>query len=337
MSKDKMKITSSRIFQVVAIVVALATAGPTLAQSASPQQAQTASPAAQDYKIGTDDVLTVSVLDAPEFGGKLRVSDTGQIAIPGVKAPIQAEGLSTTELSQSIRQALLDAKQLRDPRVTVFVDEYHGRTVTVLGAVARPAEYPLQKRTSVVEALSLAGGTLPTAGNVITVVRGPASAEATNTQTGSVNIIEMNKVLKGEDSLASLEVRNGDVVSVATAPVIYVVGAVTKPGGYAMADPSSGVSAVQAVALAQGFNSVASTHRALIVRQSTSTAGRVEIPVDLGLMMAGKTTDVPLAPNDILYIPSSGTKRTLKAMGEVAMAAATGVAYYGLGYKVGAQ
>jgi len=181
--------------------------------------------------------------------------------------------------------------------------------------------------------ISLAGGALPNSGNTVTIVRGAASAESTNTSVGSVQILRMSDLMSGKESSALAEVKNGDVISVSAAQVIYVVGAVAKPGGYAMSDPSSGVSVVQAVALAEGLKSVAS-HHALIVRQSTSDQARVEIPVDVGLMMAGKTTDVQLAPNDILYIPTSGTKQTLKVLGDVAMAAANGVAFYGVGYRV---
>lgn len=289
---------------------------------------------AEDYKIGTADVLSVSVIEAPEFGGKFRVSDSGAIEIPAVSSPIQAEGQTPGELARSIRQALINAKQLRDPHVTVFVDEYHGRVVTVLGAVAKPSTYPLTKHTNILEALSLAGGALPNSGNTVTVVRGSATAEATNSAPGAVQIVQMSDLVSGKDLAANIEVRNGDVINVSSAQVVYVVGAVTKPGGFPMTDVSSGVSVVQAVALAEGLKTVAS-HHALIVRQSTSESARLEIPVDLGQMMAGKTADVPLAPNDILYVPKSGTKMTLKAMGDVAAAAVNGLAFYGIGYRVG--
>lgn len=289
---------------------------------------------AVDYKIGPADVLSVSVIDAPEFGGKFRVSDTGSIEIPGVAAPIHAEGQTSSELAQSIREALIVAKQLRDPHVSVFVDEYHGRTITVLGAVTKPSTYPLTKHTNILEALSLAGGTLPNSGNTVTIVRGSATAEATNTAPGSVQIVQMSDLVSGKDLAGSIEVRNGDVVNVSSAQLVYVVGAVTKPGGYTMSDVSSGVSVVQAVALAEGLKSVAS-HHALIVRQSTSEKSRLEIPVDLGEMMTGKIADVLLAPNDILYVPKSGAKLTLKAMGDVALAAVNGIAFYGVGYRVG--
>lgn len=297
------------------------------------KKSDSAAPAG-DYKIGPADVLSVSVIDAPEFGGKFRVSDTGSIEIPGVSSPIHAEGQTSSELAQSIREALIGAKQLRDPHVSVFVDEYHGRTITVLGAVTKPSTYPLTRHTNILEALSLAGGALPNSGNAVTIVRGSASAEATNTAPGSVQIVQMSDLVSGKDLAANIEVRNGDVVNVSSAQLVYVVGAVTKPGGYTMSDVSSGVSVVQAVALAEGLKSVAS-HHALIVRQSTSEKSRLEIPVDLGQMMAGRTADVLLAPNDILYVPQSGAKLTLKAMGDVAMAAVNGIAFYGVGYRVG--
>jgi polysaccharide export outer membrane protein len=290
------------------------------------------SPASDDYKIGSGDVLVVSVADAPEFGGKFRVTDAGVIEIPGIPGPIRAEDQSASELAHAIREGLVGAKQLRDPRVSVYVEEFHGRTVTVLGAVAKPAVYPVAKRTNVLEALSLAGGTLPNSGNTVTIVRGSASAEATGTAVGSVQILRMNDLISGKDAASVPEVKNGDLISVSAAQVIYVVGSVTKPGGFTIADPSAGVSVVQAVALAEGLKSVAS-RRGLIIRQSTSDRARLEIPVDLGQMMAGKMTDVQLAPNDILYIPSSGTRKTLKALGDVAMAAANGVAIYGAGYR----
>lgn len=310
--------------------------GPPLALAADDTAAKTNSGATSsaDYRIGAGDVLTVTLTDAPEYGGKFRVADSGVISISGVSTPIKAEGLSPIELANSIREALIEAKQLRDPRVNVFVDEFHGRTVSVLGAVAKPAVYPLQKRTTVLEALSLAGGALPNAGNTVTIVRGPASAEATNTSVGSVQTFQMSNLASGKDLSANVEVKNGDVISVSAAQVVYVVGAVVKPGGFTIQDYSAGVSVVQAVALAEGFNSIASRH-GVIVRQSTSDHARVEIPVDIGQMMAGKQTDAVLAPNDILYIPTSGARRTAKAMGDVAMAAVNGVAIYGIGYRVG--
>jgi len=288
-----------------------------------------------DYTIGPGDLLSITVMDAPEYGGKFRVSDSGMVDIPGIPDSIQAEGQSSIELSRTIRQALMDAKQLRNPKVNVFIEEYKGRTVTVLGAVAKPAVYPLQKRIHLMEALSMAGGALPGAGNSVTIVRGAASAEATGTTEGSVQTILMSRLVKGEDPSANIEIRNGDVLDVAAAQVVYVVGAVVKPGGFVMSDPSAGISAVQAIALAEGFTPTASVHHAVLVRQSTSGKARTEIPLDIGQMQQGKLTDIVLAPNDILFVPRSGAKSTLQTVSQIAAAAVNGIAYYGAGYRVG--
>jgi polysaccharide export outer membrane protein len=256
------------------------------------------------------------------------------IEIPGIAAPIRAEGQTPAELAHLVREAFVDAKQLRDPRIGVFVEEYHGRTITVLGAVGKPDVYSLKRRTKLLDALSIAGGTLPGAGATVTIVRGRASAEASGSPVGSVQIIDMSRLLQGEDPTANVEVRNEDVISVSGARVVYVVGAVAKPGGFTMSNPSEGISVVQAVALAEGMRPIAASHRALVIRQSTSEHARQDIPVDVAEMITGKSPDMLLAPNDILYIPESGAKKTLKTLGDMAVVAITGITVYGVGYRI---
>ncbi len=315
-------------------LLGLATA-PLMGAAQDPQFASTAAVPAQDYKIGPGDVLSITVSDAPEFSGRFRVTDSGLIEISSVNEPVKAEDLTTMEVAHSIEKALRDARQLRDPKVHIFIEEYHGRTITVLGAVSKPSIYSLTRRTTVLDALSLAGGALPNSGNTVTIVRGEASAEATDTPVGSVKIVDVARLSRGEDPSANIEVRNGDVLNVSPAQVIYVVGAVTKPGGYTLANPTDGVSVAQAVALAEGFQPLAATHRGLIIRQSTSEQGRREIAVDVQNIMNGKDTDLVLAPNDILYIPESNGKKAVKVMTDIAMATVNGIAIYGVGYRIG--
>jgi polysaccharide biosynthesis/export protein len=315
---------------------ACAFSGPAKAQTnAEPEHSASALSPVDEYRIGPGDVVSVTVLEAPELGGKFRVNENGDLTMAVIPAPVHAEGQTAYELSRTIKHAFIEAKQLRDPSVNVYVEEFHGRTVTVTGAVAKPSVYPIPPRTTVLEALALAGGLLPTAGSTVTVVRGAASAESTGTAVGSVVIVDLNRLVKGKDSSVNIEVQKGDVISVPTAELVYVVGAVTKPGGFAMPDPVSGMSVVQAIAMAEGFTSVAATHNGLIIRQSTDAANRREIPVDIGHVLSAGATDVRLAPNDILYVPDSFKKKSLKAMGDVAIAAVSGIAIYGVGYRVG--
>jgi len=317
----------------VMLTLILANGAPMAAQS--PGAGAGATPGAtvgDDYVIGAGDVLTITIADAPEFSGKFRVSESGVLNFPALAAPIQTAGQTPMELTRIIREGLIDGKQLKNPTVNLFVEEFHGRNVTVLGAVAKPSVYPLQRRTTVLDALSLAGGLTPTAGNTVTIVSGGEKSIWSGPKTQT---IELSQLTQGKDLSLNREVHDGDVISVSNAQVVYVVGAVNKPGGFVLLDQSSGMSALQALSMAEGFNSIASTHHSIIIRRTTDGPNRLTIPVDLGELLTGKGPDVKLEANDILYVPNSKAKQTLKVAGDVAMAAVNGIAVYGIGYKVG--
>jgi len=295
---------------------------------------------AGDYVIGPEDVLTIAVANSPELSGKFRVSEAGYLALPGLPAPVKAEGCTDRELSRKIADALQAAELMRDPMVHVFVEEYHSRTVTVVGAVAKPSVYPLQKPTTLLEVLSLAGGLSPSAGSTAVLVRkdqpsragGPSDSDRSLPGHDSTLTIDLAKLMAGKDPSSNVEVRAGDVVSVATAQLIYVVGAVVKPGGFVLQDPDSGVTVLKALAMAQGLKPIAAGSRSMIVRRSGSGSNQQEIPIDVSKLMAGKLGDQPLEPNDILFIPDSKTKKVLSKTGEVATQMVSSLAVYGLIY-----
>src|SRR5205085_3890675 len=120
---------------------------------------------------GTGDVLTIVVSYAPEIGGKVRVSEDGLVVAPGLPTPVKASGLTPTGLGQRIAEELKQAQIIREPIVSVFVEEYHSRTISVLGAVTKPSIYPLDHPIPILEAISLANGLLPTAGGSLTLIR----------------------------------------------------------------------------------------------------------------------------------------------------------------------
>jgi polysaccharide export outer membrane protein len=291
--------------------------------------------AADDYRVGPEDVLAISVTDAPEFSGRFRVNQSGYLVMTSLPNPVKAEGLTPMELSTELRKALEDAKLYRDPTVNVFVEEYHSRSVTIVGAVTKPGVYPLRKRTTVIQAISEAG-LMPTTGNRVTLIPANAGSSSEPKASETTQTFELGKLMSGKDSSVTVEVHDGDVINVATADVVYVVGAVTKPGGFVQQDRSAGVTALQAIALAEGMTSVAAAHSGMIIRRNADGSARENIPIDLGKIMSGKQGDTPLQPNDILFVPLSGTKQTLHVMGQVGMAAVNGVAFYGLGYRVAA-
>ena len=302
-----------------------------------------------DYAIGAGDVLTIVIAEMPEWSGKYLVSESGILDLPGM--PIPAAGLTAAELSVKIGEALKRAEQLRDPVVSVFVEEYRSQSVTVLGAVAHPSVYPLRKSTSLLEVLSMAGGLTAQAGSGLTLQRkNSAIAGAGANEEGLVNI-DLGRLMQGKDPSLNLQLRGGDVLTVSTAPLVYVVGAVMKPGGFVLQDPGAGLTILQALAMAEGLKPTAAPNRAVIIRpkEPTNDGGRgmqsgqmaaeererQEIQVDVTRVLQGKANDVVLEANDVLFVPESGMKKSLQRMSEFAMQVVNGVAVYGIGYRVG--
>jgi polysaccharide export outer membrane protein len=279
-----------------------------------------------DYVFGSGDVVEISVVDLPEVSGTFQVSDTGYIALP-LLGQVKAEGLNGMQLTQLVSDTLKSDDLLVEPIVIIAIDEYHSRTVLVLGAVVRPDVYPLRRPTTLLDIISLAGGLAPNAGNTVTIARKEETTEA----NGPIVTVDLAKLVRGSDPLGNIEVHAGDVVNVSTAPVIYVVGAVNKQGGFVMGDPGSGVTVIQAIALAEGLQSIAAPKQGVLIRRSQEGKPRQEIPVDIAGILQQKGVDQLLQPNDILFVPESGSKKTLHAMARVA----EGVVIYGAGLRIG--
>jgi len=296
-----------------------------------------------DYTIGPGDILGITIGDMPDMSGKYRVTDKGYVVLPMLPTPVKAEGLTALGLSKSIGEALRAAELLREPVVNVYVEEVRSRTVLVLGAVQKPSAYPLDKpHVTVLEALSMAGGLLPQAGNTVTVVRkAHQQADLSNVGAGQKTLLEdqtltldMGKLTTSKDPTLNVEVHAGDVISVSTAPAVYVVGAVNKPGGFAILDPAAGVTVLQALAMAEGLTHTASSDRAVIVRQGPGDQQRQEIAFNVAKLMERRTSDMSLQPNDILFVPESRIKKSVARVVAVAVQGAQGAAFYGLGYRV---
>jgi polysaccharide export outer membrane protein len=245
---------------------------------------------------------------------------------------VKAQGLTALELERAIAEALKAAQLLRDPLVNVFVEEYHSRTVTVLGAVARPSVYPLQKPTTVLELLSMAGGPAPTAGPDLTIARqqlpsvtagGTAGKSAASPEKSTLSI-DLDKLMSGKDPSLNIDVQPGDVVSVATAPVIYVVGAVNKPGAFVLEEHQARMTVLRAMGFVGGLTPVAAGSRSVIIRKSADGQTK-QLPINLAKLMRGKLEDQTLLGNDILFVPDSRMKKSMAAVGRAADAGIYGI------------
>ncbi len=113
------------------------------------------SAAGPQYRVGPEDVLRVAVWENQQLTLDVVVRPDGKISFPLIQ-DVQAEGLTAAELANVIHNRLLSF--IKDPQVSVIVTQVNAPKVFVMGNVVRPGPYPLRSDTSILQALSLAGG-----------------------------------------------------------------------------------------------------------------------------------------------------------------------------------
>ena len=125
---------------------------------------------ADDYHIGPSDLLEISVFQVPDLTRTVRVNASGELTLPLI-GEIQAGGLTSQQLEALIAQKLKQ-KYLQDPQVSVFIKEFVSQRVTVGGSVTRAGVFPISGKTTLMQAIAMAGGLDPLANESdITVMR----------------------------------------------------------------------------------------------------------------------------------------------------------------------
>jgi polysaccharide biosynthesis/export protein len=279
-----------------------------------------------NYVIGPEDVLSIDVFDVPELSKlAVQVANDGSISVP-LLGNVKAAGLTQRQLRDELAEKWGE-KYLEHPQVMLTIEQFKSRPVSVVGAVAKPGEYYLTGRRNLVEVLAMAGGPASlgaAAGKEVMVERPEGFQDLPQvdglTQTAPDKVsIEMKKLLYSQDTDLNIEIKPFDIVTVSRAGVIYVVGAVNRPGGFLL-DNKDTVSVLEAMAMAQGVGPNAKARNARIVRRS-ATGVQTSVPIDLKKVMEGKAPDVTLAANDILFVPNSATK----AIGKQSIATSIGL------------
>ena len=143
--------------------------------------------------------------------------------------------------------------------------------------------------------------------------------------------INLNQILETGDMANNIVLLPGDVVTVPHAGIVYVLGAVLRPGGYSVSNDRAQLTTLKVLSLAGGLNRTAKSQHAVIVRKD-STGKQHEVDVDLKKVMNFQEEDVQLRPSDILYVPNSAAKQALVKAAELSLAVGTGVLIYRLVY-----
>ena len=279
--------------------------------------------------IGPNDLISVSVYDAPEFSRAVRVGADGQIRFPMLKTRIDALGALPSELEVSIASALAAEELIVDPFVTVEVVEYASRPVNVTGAVRKPLTFQAAGSVTLLDAISRAEGITSDAGPEILVSKpGP---DPSDPGTRLVQRIPIKELMAASDPKLNLKLQGGEEIRVPEAGKVFVLGNVHKPGAFPVLEASE-TTVLKMLAMSEGLMPFAAK-QAYIYRRLDGTDAKTEIPIALKKIMDRKAPDVPLMANDILYVPDNTGRRTAMQAVERALSFGTTAGATALIYK----
>jgi polysaccharide export outer membrane protein len=163
----------------------------------------------------------------------------------------------------------------------------------------------------------------------------PKSLNGTSTPSApsAADIITVNlyQLMESGNTANNIALQAGDVVTVPHAGVVYVLGAVGRPGGFVLTNDREQMNTLKILALAGGFTRTAKTDHAVVIRKD-GQGQQHEVTLDLKKILNRKAEDVQLQPSDILYVPDSGAKQALLKSLEFGIALGSGVALYRLAY-----
>jgi polysaccharide export outer membrane protein len=264
----------------------------------------------RDYRIGSEDLLEISVFEDEKLNKTARVSFQGNISLPPLGV-LRVEGLTANQLEREIRD-LLAEKYYQDPHVTVFIKEYRSQRISVIGAVEKPGIVDVMGQKTILDVLALAGGLKEDAGQLLFLIR-PLVPEDSNPETKQDSgerpidtlVIDLEQLLVKGNQKLNLPLRHGDVINIPVSGKIFVTGAVNRPGGFPLRGKRLTVS--QAIAMAEGLKLEAEASETKIFRYGENGEREIHV-IDLKAIQNGDTKDLYLLENDIVVVPKNGVK-----------------------------
>ncbi len=249
----------------------------------APAQAETANQEETgNYVIGADDVLTVTVFNEPQLSGRFRVENDGQFSYPFL-GRIKAGGVTLADLGAVLRGKLADG-YLRNPQVTVEVEQFRSQSVFVMGEVRTPGKYVLSGSVTLIEALAQAGSATSAAGGEVLILHPKKPGDVGSPTLPDLGDADVQRVNLREIEVGRMSrnvtIRDGDTIFVPKADRFFVTGLVRNPGSFVL-EPNMTI--LQAISMAGGVSERGSSRRVRVTR-----------------LTGGKRKDLDAKPTDIV-------------------------------------
>lgn len=271
------KLISRRLFAVAPLL--LAAPGLAWAQQSPPAAANA------QYRLAPGDMIRISVYQSADLTLETRLTEAGTISYP-LLGSVALAGLTISEAEKRIADGLRTGNFVKQPQVSVAVQQVRGNQVSVLGQVGKPGRYPLETgNVQLTDMIATAGGVVPGGADQVVVV-GTRNGQPYRAE------IDLPSVFGAGRRANDLTLQNGDVIWVERAPMIYMYGEVQKPGSLRL---ERGMTVMQALAASGGLTQRGTERGLRVHRRDAEGKVRIIEPV-----MTDK-----LQPEDIIYIRES--------------------------------
>jgi polysaccharide biosynthesis/export protein len=248
-------------------------------------------PQTQDYVLSEGDLLQVTVFEANELKRDVRVGDRGSILLP-LLGVVDVKGLTTREAAEKVENAYRK-KYLQDPHVDIFVKEYQGGKITLLGALKKPGTVDYFGKQRLLDVLALGEGLTDKAGRTVQVRR-----TGDDPQHPSSFLIDLDEIVIRGQSELNIPIQRGDVIYVPDMGMVFVDGAVKRPGNYGV-KPSMTVQ--EAIVEAGGFSTTADESSIKVVRRMPEGKREV-IKVSIKDLRAGSAPELQVKDRDLVFV-----------------------------------
>ena len=251
------------------------------------------------YRLAAQDLLGISIWEAPEFSRTVRVAPDGTIRLPLLPGPIHVGELTVLEAEQRIAESLVDGGLLVDPIVAVTVTEFNGNPVRVSGAVRNPVVVQAIGPTTLLSVITQAGG-IDTARAGPDIVIEKPGAESVRFPTG--------EFIGGVNGVEDYSLTGGETIRVDPAGTVMVFGAVARGGEFPIPQ-RDGMEFIELLSRVGGTQREAGG-KAIVLRPTAgSGSGRERIEVNLKQVLKSEAGVLKVQPGDEVYVPGNPLKQ----------------------------
>ena len=248
-----------------------------------PAMAQAAAPT--EYRLGAGDVIRINVYQNPDLTPETRSGESGVVSYP-LLGNVRIGGLTVPQTEKLITDGLRKGNFVKQPQVSVLLEQVRGNQASVLGQVNRPGRFPLEiADMRLTDLVALAGGVTANGADTLTVV-GTRDGKPFRKQ------VDLPGLFRGDSREDDVTILNGDVIYVERAPMVYIYGEVQRPGAMRL---EHDMTVMQALAAGGGLT-LRGTEKGLRVNRRSA---------DGSMQVLQPKMDSLLRDGDVVYVQES--------------------------------